>query len=117
MTEEAPHDAADNLLEIPEIKDAPMSTATAISSIALNFALKYWDLNMVRDGTLYQAYKLEGRTLEGLSLAQVFDTARQIEEHILGAPGRLSELVVEVVREVLEEQINTEEVNDPPVTP
>lgn len=47
---------SDNLLAIPEIKDAPVAPGVAIASIALNMAMKYHDISTVKDGAMYQQY-------------------------------------------------------------
>lgn len=87
----------DNLLDIPEIGNAPVSPALAVGSVALNFALKYHDINTVQDGTLYQQYKLEGKNMECLHLDMVFETAMRIEKHLMGTANRLSTLVLDAV--------------------
>jgi hypothetical protein len=41
-----------------EVMDAPISPQVGLASIALNFAIKYYDINTVQDGALYQQYKI-----------------------------------------------------------
>jgi hypothetical protein len=79
------------------IQDAPVSTTTGIAAIALNMALKYHDTTMIKDGAMYQQYKLEGRNIRGLNLDMVFETAIQIETHLLGASDRIAGLVVDAL--------------------
>lgn len=109
----------ENLLALEPIKDAPMSPAAAMASLALNFALKYHDINTVQDGALYQQYKLEGRNMRDLQLDMVFETAMRIEAHLLAAPNRLSEMIFEAVvdgvREGIEGEGPAEEAEEPEV--
>lgn len=87
--------SGNDLLNMPEMADAPVSSQTGIAAIALNFALKYHDITTVQDGTLYQQYKMEGRNFRDLHLDEVFHTAVQIENHLLKAPTRLALSVLE----------------------
>jgi hypothetical protein len=89
-----------NALEIKEIKDVPIAPGHAIGAIALNMALKYHDITVVKDGQLYQQYKLEGRNMTNLHLDMVFETAIQIERHLIGASDRIAGLLVEVLVEM-----------------
>jgi hypothetical protein len=79
------------------IKDSPVAPATGIAALALNMALKYHDMNLVKDGTLYQQYKLEGRNMRDLHLDAVFETAIQMEAFLLGASERIATLVVDAI--------------------
>lgn len=95
--------------DMPEqLKDAPISPEVGMAAIALNFALKYHDINTVQDGALYQQYKLEGRNMHGLHLDMVFETAMQIERHLLQTPSRLAVAVLEIacgdINAVLDEE-------------
>lgn len=93
-----------NVLDFGEVgKDLPLGVAHGIAAIALQMAIKYHDIGTVQDGTLYQQYKLEGKELIPLNLAMVFETAIQIERHLLGASERIATLVVEAVAGVVEE--------------
>jgi len=90
----------DNILK--EMSDQGMGAVTiapgvAIGALALNMAMKYHDMSMVSDGTLYQQYKLEGRNMREIGLADVFDTAIQIEAHLLGSSERIASMVVEAL--------------------
>lgn len=89
-------------------KDLPIGVAHGIAAIALQMAIKYHDIGTVQDGTLYQQYKLEGKELVPLNLAMVFDTAIQIERHLLGASERIASVVVEAIAGVVEEDDNDE---------
>src|ERR1700740_3750229 len=86
---------------LPSDTRITMSSATAMASMALTMALKYHDINTVQDGTLYQQYKLEGKNMAGLQLADVFDTAMQIEAHILSAPNRLTDVIMDGLKSAL----------------
>lgn len=78
----------------PDTKVAP---AHGIAAIALSMAMKYHDMGMVKDGALYQQYKLEGRNLRTLGLADVFETAIKIEAHLLGSSDRIAKLIVDAL--------------------
>jgi hypothetical protein len=85
--------------------DLPMSAAHGIAAMAMNFALKYYDINTIQEGALYQQYKLEGRNMRDLHMDMVFHAARQIEAHIISAPSRLTAMfekdLVGAVQDVL----------------
>lgn len=83
--------------DLEPIKDAKITPAHGIAALALNFALKYHDINTVQDGTLYQQYKLEGKNMRDLHLDMVFETAIQIETHLLGSSERIAKLVVDAI--------------------
>lgn len=83
--------------ELETIKYAPIAPAHGIAALALNFALKYHDINTVQDGALYQQYKLEGRNMTALHLDMVFETAIKIEAHLLGASERIAKLLVDAL--------------------
>ena len=74
---------------------APVAPAHGIAAIALSMAMKYHDMGMVKDGALYQQYKLEGRNITTIGLADVFETAIQIEAHLLGSSDRISKLIID----------------------
>ena len=77
------------------ISGTPIAPATGVAAIALTMALKYHDINMIQDGTLYQQYKLEGRNMRELHLDMVFETALKMEAHLLGASERIAQLIVD----------------------
>lgn len=81
------------------LKDTPIPTAQGIAAIALHMALKYHDLQMVKDGALYQQYKLEGKNITPLHLDMVFETATKFEAHLLGASERIAKLVIDAITE------------------
>lgn len=95
-----PADATSEMID--EVKDMPVTRQVGMAAIALNFALKYHDINTVQDGALYQQYKLEGRNMRDLHLDMVFYTAEQIERHLLNAPSRLALMVLEAVASDIE---------------
>lgn len=77
-----------------EVQNAPIGPTIGVAAIALNMALKYYDINTVQEGTLYQQYKLEGRNMPGLHLDMVFEAAMRIEEHLIGGNKRVAMLMV-----------------------
>jgi hypothetical protein len=88
----------DNLFKPMEaIGDTKVAPAHGIAALALNFALKYHDINTVQDGQLYQQYKLEGKNMTPLHLDMVFETAIRMEAHLLGASSRIADIVVEAL--------------------
>lgn len=99
------------------LPDAPMSPYVGTAAIALQFAMKYCDINTVQDGTLYQQYKLEGRNMTGLHLDHVFEIAAQIERHLLQTSDRIAKIVFDQIEaDITEfaaegEPINDEETN------
>lgn len=95
-----------NALDLPGMGDTPISAAHGISALALNLALKWLDMGMIKDGSLYQQKKLEGANIRLIDLPDVLATAREFEKHILGSPNRLSELVIEALGEAVDEVLN-----------
>lgn len=85
------------------LPDAPVAPAHGIAAMALSMAIKYHDITIVKDGAMYQQYKLEGRNLRGLELNMVFETAIQMEAWLLGASDRIAKLVLDAVIEVVDE--------------
>lgn len=77
-----------------EVQNTQIGPMIGVAAIALNMALKYHDIATVQDGTLYQQYKLEGRNMCELHLDIVFETAMQIEEHLISANKRVAMLMV-----------------------
>ena len=81
-----------------EIGDAlpntPVAPAHGIAAIALSMAMKYHDIATVKDGALYQQYKLEGKNMRELHLDMVFETAIAIEKHLLASSERIAKIVV-----------------------
>lgn len=87
----------DLVKELEPMKDTPIAPAHGIAAMALNFALKYHDIQMVKDGALYQQYKLEGRNFTNLHLDHVFETAIRIEMHLLAASERIAKVVIDAI--------------------
>lgn len=95
-----------NALDIPGMGDVPISAAHGISALALNMALKWHDMGMIKDGAMYQQKKLEGANIRLIDLPDVLETARQFEMHILAGPSRISELVMDALTEAVVEVID-----------
>lgn len=83
---------------LESIKDAPIAPAHAIAALALNMAIKYHDMSIIKDGTLYQQYKLEGRNISPMDLDLVFETAIKMEMFLLGASDRIAKLIVDAIQ-------------------
>ena len=81
--------------ELGPAADARVGPFVGVASIALNMAMKYHDIATVQDGTLYQQYKLEGRNLQPLHIDMVFETAIQIEKHLIDANQRITDLLLD----------------------
>jgi hypothetical protein len=79
--------------------NTPLGPMIGVAAIALNMAMKYHDINTVADGALYQQYKIEGRNMVPLHLDMVFDTAMQIERHLISGNKRVAKLMVAAVLE------------------
>ncbi len=77
--------------------ETPISAPTGIAAIALQMAMQYHDMGMVKDGALYQQYKLEGRNVTTLTMADVFETAMQIEAHLIGAEDRIAQILLDEI--------------------
>ena len=89
---------SDPLKELTEQSpDTKIAPAHGIAAIALSMAMKYHDINTVQDGALYQQYKLEGKNLVPLHLDMVFETAIQIELHLLGSSKRIAEVLIDAL--------------------
>lgn len=91
------------------IKDTPIAPATGIAAIALNMAMKYHDMGMVKDGALYQQYKLEGRNITTIGLADVFETAIKIEQHLILGSDRIAKIVIDAIAERPEPEAGEDE--------
>lgn len=79
------------------VADAKIGPMVSIATMALTLAMKYHDINTVQDGTLYQQYKLEGKNFEPLTLGLVFETAMQIERHLVSSNDRIADMLVEMI--------------------
>lgn len=88
--------------------NTPIAPAHGIAAIALGMALKYHDIATVQDGTLYQQYKLEGRNMRDLQIDYVFDTAIQIERHLIASEKRIADIIVSAIN------LAIEDVEEPP---
>ena len=91
-------DPKDDFKELAEhAPDLPVAPAHGIAAIALSIAMKYHDMNMVKDGALYQQYKLEGKNLRTIELNDVFETAIKIEKHLLCSSDRIAKVIVDAI--------------------
>ena len=97
--------------ELAPIGDVPIAPAHGIAAIALNMAMKYHDISTVKDGALYQQYKLEGRNLTYLHIDMVFETAIQIERHLLGSSDRIAKLIADALEVQVEDEPAATETN------
>ena len=88
--------------ELGPAADAPVGTCMGVASIALNMAMKYHDIMTVQDGALYQQYKLEGKNLRPLHLDMVFETAIQIERHLVASNKRIMDAMIALLADATE---------------
>lgn len=75
--------------------DGPISASTGISALAMNFALKWHDMRIIKDGTLYQQKKMEGANIQIIDLPDVLQTAMQFEAYLLSGPERHAKILKE----------------------
>lgn len=98
-----PNETADGLAElVPHMGDLPVTSPNAIAAIAMQMALKYHDTGTIKDGAMYQQYKLEGRNMRELHLDMVFETAIKIEEHLLLSQRRIADMMMDIMQEVID---------------
>lgn len=107
--DEYQNDFAEEMKALEPMKDAPVAPAHGIAALALNMSLKYHDINMVKDGTLYQQYKLEGKNFRPFTVDEVFETAMKMEAWLLGASDRIAKIVIDCVETAI---IETEDEDD-----
>lgn len=100
----------DPFKDMEPINGTRVAPAVGIGALALNFALKYHNINTVQDGQLYQQYKLEGRNMRELHLDNVFETAILMELHLLGTSERIANLLIDAISVKVEDEGN----QDPP---
>ena len=93
----------------PHLGDTPVAPAHGIASIALSMAMKYHDISVIKDGALYQQYKLEGRNIQTLHLDHVFETATRIERWLLASSDRIAKVVVEAIADLPEDEATPSE--------
>src|SRR5262245_8907855 len=98
MSDDTDNPATEPLKElVPALGDTPVAPAHGIAAIALSMAMKYHDINTVKDGALYQQYKLEGKNLIPLHLDFVFADAERIERWLLASSDRIAKMIVDAV--------------------
>lgn len=79
------------------LPDVPIPPMIGVGAIALQMAMQYHDATVIKDGVLYQQMKMEGKNIGCLGLDDVFDTAKRIEEHLMGSNERILKLTTEVL--------------------
>lgn len=101
--EEISMDPKEFAKELGPASDASIGPFVGVASIALNLAMKYHDISTVQDGALYQQYKLEGRNMRELHIDIVFETAMQIEKHLIAANRRIADALIATMVEAIDE--------------
>lgn len=81
------------LLDLEPIADQPLPPSVAVSALAMNFALKWHDMRLIKDGTLYQQKKMEGANIQLIDMADVLRTAQQFEAWLLAGQNRHSQML------------------------
>lgn len=89
--------------------NTPISPLQGIAAIALQMSLKYHDIGTVKDGALYQQYKIEGKNMIPFHLDMVFETAIAMEKHLMGANERISQLLIDSLVVAIEADEKAEE--------
>lgn len=79
------------------IGDEKVAISHGIAAIALSLAMRFHQMNTVQDGVLYQQYKLEGKNMITLHLDMAFETAVNIERHLLRSSDRIAALVLDAL--------------------
>lgn len=97
-------DAGADFEGLEPLKDTPVAPAHGIAAIALNMAMKYHDICTVKDGAMYQQYKLEGKNLREINIDNVFETAIKIEAWLIGASDRIAKIVIDVLETAVEDE-------------
>jgi hypothetical protein len=82
---------------LPVMGDKPIAPAHGIAALALSLSMKYHDMAMIKDGAMYQAYKMEGRNIQTVGLKEVLDTAEKLEVWLLGASDRIAKIIVDAI--------------------
>jgi len=101
-------EAKDDFKALEPLKDNPVSPAVVVASIALNLSLKYHDMCLVKDGTLYQQYKVEQRNIKTMHLSDIMEVAKQFEAHLMAADKRIAKLIVDAIEFHLEDDEHDE---------
>lgn len=99
---------ASPLAELQAIDGTPVAPAHGIAAIALTMAMKFYDINTVQDGVLYQQYKLEGKNLSGLNLDMVFEAAIRIERHLMASSDRIAKIVIDALELAVEDDTDAD---------
>lgn len=110
--EDAAADMAEPFKDLAPIGDTKVAPAHGIAALALTMAMKYHDMGMVKDGALYQQYKLEGRNIITIGLEDVFETAMKIEAHLLGSSDRIAKMIVDAIEFKIDEDETPQDEGD-----
>lgn len=92
--------------DLPGMENFPVSPAHGISAVALNLALKWFDITMIKDGVMYQQKKMDGSNIISIDLSDVLEVAKKFELHIMSGPSRLSGIMLEAFSEAIENIID-----------
>ena len=81
--------------DMEPVLNTALASPEGISIVSLNFAIKWHDVAVIKDGAMYQAQKAEGKNIRAIGLEDVFETAALFERWLLAAPERLYSVLVE----------------------
>lgn len=101
MTDTVGDEMKEIVAAAPDTKIAP---AQGIAAIALSMAMKFHGMMMIPDGLTYQQYKMEGRNIREIGLTDVFETAINIERHLLASETRIADLIVSALEIAVDDE-------------
>lgn len=88
---------ANDFNDIEPLNNQPLPVAYLIGSVALNLALKWHDMTLIKDGVMYQQKKMEGANITHIDLPDVLETAKVFERHLMASSERVAEIVVDAL--------------------
>lgn len=105
---------SDDVFEgLDPIKDVPIAPAHGIAAIALSMALKYHNMTVIKDGAMYQQYKLEGKNMRPMDLDLVFETSMKIELYLLSSSKRIAGIVIDALEFGVKDDEHPPQTDDP----
>lgn len=96
----------------PDLDLNDMTKDERIRSLSLMLAIKYHGETVVKDGTLYQQYKLEGRNMRTLDDEMIIETAVRYETFIRCGENPERMALIEDIADNIDKAIESGAVND-----
>lgn len=84
------NDELSPVTEIVKAEDIDLTLDQKVRAMALTLAVKYHADTVIKDGAMYQQYKLEGRNMRTLNTDMVLETAIVYEAFIREGKVRVS---------------------------